>query len=60
MFCFNESKASGIRLNQSVLTFQMDWLLSHDTFEFTVNVSKDSRKFTALQILYVDFNKPHL
>lgn len=60
MSCFNDSKASGIRQNQSVLTFQMDWLLSHDTFEFAVTVSKDSRKFTALQILYVDFKKSHL
>jgi len=60
MPCFNESKISGIRQNQSVLTFQMDWLLNRDTFEFAVTVSKDSRKFTALQILYVDFKKSHL
>lgn len=60
MPCFNESKISGIRQNQSVLTFQMDWLLSRDTFEFAVTVSKDFRKFTALQILYVDFKKSHL
>ena len=59
--CFNESRIPEIRRNQSVLTFQMDWLLSHDTLEFAVTVSKDSRKFTALQILYVDYmEKSHL
>lgn len=57
MPCFNDSRIPEIKRNQSVLTFQMDWLLSHDTLEFAVTVSKDSRKFSALQILYVDFEK---
>ena len=42
----------------------MDWLLNdmykYDTYEFAVTVSKDSRKFTTLQILYVDIKKAHL
>ncbi|KAL9967893.1 hypothetical protein ACROYT_G026199, partial [Oculina patagonica] len=60
--CFNESRTPGMNRKLSVLTFQLDWLLADSVFQFTVTVSsvKDSRKHTALQILFVDTREAHL
>ena len=49
--------------NQSVLKFQVDWLLegnSFDSYEFVVTVAKDSRKAKASKILLMNPGRGHL
>ena len=62
--CFNDSRTPvSMKRNQSVLKFQVDWLLeddSFDSFEFLVTVAKDSRKSTASKVLIMNSAPGHL
>lgn len=62
--CFNDSRTPvSMSRNQSVLKFQVDWLLegnSFDSYEFVVTVAKDSRKAKASKILLMNPGRGHL